>query len=330
MMDTYQLVSLLVKMGVFFGPKDRFVIKDYLVTLLTMPDFNENRLEVSERHPVLTGGFIPWYSYDHGADKGHCFHAQALNAKILRQVLSAAIIKWYDATAVEMMTESGTYLSLIDSALTLDPEFTGHIKTVKTGIRKATRWEFTPNNRMRAIIEKRLLPYPSAEQAVVLNPWGMPFTPYSGGIHMITALNKEDTKMPRIDYRDAVANLASEEKLRFEGNHYIPRKAEPSPFGEKAVGVDDHPWVAWRRSHYSTPVGVKGDEHRRALVDVLENEPLRQINSIGQVNCERERHGHLTLGWVICMYYNFGGKSWEEIHQVGVNRINYYREHGKD
>lgn len=147
---------------------------------------------------------------------------------------------------------------------------------------------------------------------------------------MNTKLNKADTKMPRIDYRDAVANLASEEKLRFEGNHYKPQKAEPSPFGDKAIGVDDHPWVAWRRGHYSTPVGAKGDEHRRALIDVLESEPLRPINSISLVNCERERHGHLTLGWVICMYYNFGGKSWEEIHQVGVNRINYYREHGKD
>lgn len=142
---------------------------------------------------------------------------------------------------------------------------------------------------------------------------------------MTTKLNKAEAKVPRISYRDAVANLAAEEKLRFEGEHYKPQKAEPSPFGDKPEGVDDHPWVAWRRNHYSTPVGMKADEYRRALIDVLETEPFRTLNSLSLVNCERERHGHLTLGWVICMYYNFGGKSWEEIHQVGIERIKYDR-----
>lgn len=142
---------------------------------------------------------------------------------------------------------------------------------------------------------------------------------------MTTNLNKAESKVPRINYRDAVANLAAAEKLRFEGERYKPQKAEPSPFGDKPEGVDDHPWVAWRRNHYSTPVGAKGDEHRRALIDVLESEPFRVLNSLSSVDCEIERHGHLTLGWVICMYYNFGGKTWEEIHQVGISRINYYR-----
>jgi len=147
---------------------------------------------------------------------------------------------------------------------------------------------------------------------------------------MTATPNKADPKMARINYRDAVADLAKEEKLRFHGLFYKPQKDEPSPFGEKAVGVDDHPWVVWRRERYSTPLGAKGDEHRRALIAALESEPLRPVNSISLVNCERERNGHLTLGWVICMFYNFGGKTWEEIHQVGVARNEYYREHGHD
>lgn len=315
-MDTYKLVEMLIQLGVFLSPKDRFVVKDCLVTLYTDPQFDSNGLDVSIEHPEFKGAYVPWYSYTHGDNAGHRFHGTTISATKLRGALSAAIVTWYDATAVDMMFGAGTYLGLIDTASRLDPDFKGYLRIVK----------FDPRTDLQKRVDERLLKLPFEE----VHSWGTPLAPYSGGIHVTAKLNQAETKMPRINYRDAVASLAAAEKLRFEGEHYKPQKGEPSPFGDKPDGVDYHPWVAWRRDHYSTPVGVKGDEHRRALVDVLTNEPWRPLNSLSLVNCERERNGHLTLGWVICMYYNFGNKSWEEIHQVGVSRINYCREHGKD
>jgi hypothetical protein len=320
-MDTYQLVELLVKMGVFFGRKDRFVIKDYLVTLFTVPDFDGNRLEVSERHPVLTGGFIPWYSYDHGEHKGHCFHTQVLNAQVLRQVLSAAIIKWYSATAVDMVTKPGTYLELIDKALTLDPDFKGHIRTVEVDPRMEALSRLLPYGELRKIVDEHLLKLPFEEA----HSWGMPLTPYSGGIHVNAKLNKADTKMPPKSYEECLEGLDDRERLRIDNNHYNPTKGEPSPFGEAPLDCE-HPWTAWRRNHFSTPVGLKGDELRKQLCAVLEAEPYRPLTIVSLINDHGlECDGHLTLGWVISMYYNFGRKSWEEIHQVGLERIKYYR-----
>jgi hypothetical protein len=310
-MDTYELVQMLVKMGVFFAPQDQFVIKDCLVKLYTNPQFDNNGLEVSIGHPEYAGAYVPWYSYTHGSHLGHCFHGETISATKLRAALSAAIVTWYGAESVDIMFGAGMYLRLLDTTLRFDPDFKGHLKIVKLGPRKDLQKD----------VDEHLLKLPFEE----VHSWGMPLAPYSGGIHVTTKLNKAEAQVPRISYRDAVANLAAEEKLRFEGEHYKPQKAEPSPFGDKPEGVDDHPWVAWRRNHYSTPVGMKADEYRRALIDVLETEPFRTLNSLSLVNCERERHGHLTLGWVICMYYNFGGKSWEEIHQVGIERIKYDR-----
>jgi hypothetical protein len=260
-MDTYTLVELLVKLGMFIGPRDKFVLAGHLITLYTKHDFDGNRLCISKPHPIIKGGYTPWYSYDGDVGQGHCFHVIAFDAKVCRSILRALIVTWYTATEVDRITKPGTYLEFISDAFTIDPFFKGHWKT--------------------------MAPKP---------------------------------------YDTCVAELDEGEFTRMLDKHYRPTKGEPSPFGSAPIGCE-HPWTAWRRNHFSTPLGMKGDELRKKLVAVLENEPFRTLADINTLlECEMEDgHGHLTLGWVICMYYNLGSKSWEEIHQVGVNRINFYR-----
>ena len=260
-MDTYTLVELLVKLGMFTAARDKFVLAGYLITLYTTPEFDGNRLCISAKHPVIKGGYTPWYSYDGEARHGHCFHVIAFDAKVCRTLLRSLIVTWYTATEVDALTSPGTYLEFISDAFTLDPFFKGHWK-----IMTSKAHEFNVNA------------------------------------------------------------LDDAERNRMSGHHYRPTKGEPSPFGYPPAGCE-HPWTVWRRSHFSTPVGVKGDEPRLKLIDVLTSEPLRKLDMVHELTgLEMEDgHGHLTLAWVICMYYNFGSKSWADIHQVGVNRINFYR-----
>lgn len=122
--------------------------------------------------------------------------------------------------------------------------------------------------------------------------------------------------------------LGERELSRIKQDKYKPALGEPSPFGTIPEGQTEHPWVAWRRSHFSTPVGEEGDLLRLALCNVIEFEPVRYFTPAEseRINKDMEALTFPSLEWVLQAYYCLGCSTFLHAHSLGEHRIAYSKK----
>lgn len=133
----------------------------------------------------------------------------------------------------------------------------------------------------------------------------------------------------RTHYMTGTTELPAVKSVQVKGGHYIPHDNEPSPFGPDQKNHVDNPWIIWYRNTLGSD-SENGDavSLRAALKERLENEKLRPLAEIQAVPYSPlTSDSKVALGWVIHMFYNFGNKSWEEVHAIGQARADYDKQH---